>query len=92
MNPVFEIKLSQGEIRRYGCSEEELRRSLEDSLIFLHGGPVMYVISMLSDAQEMTARDIGDQFNFASVEEQRQLLNRVKWILRNYCQDQEGRS
>jgi len=47
----------------------------------------MYVASMLSDAQEMTAHDNGGQYDIMIIEDQRQLLNRAKWILFTYIMD-----
>ena len=73
------------EIRMYGCTVEQMREAVEESLTFRFDGAAMYVISMLSDAQEMTAQDNGGSYDFMIIEDQRQLLNRAKWILSTYC-------
>lgn len=73
------------EIRMYGCTVEEMREAVEESLTLRFSGAAMYVASMLSDAQELLAHDRGGQFDLMLVEDQRQLLNRAKWILTTYC-------
>jgi hypothetical protein len=72
------------EIRMYGCTVDQMREAVEESLTYRLSGPAMYVISMLSDAQEMTAYDNGGQYDLMIIEDQRQLLNRAKWILSTY--------
>jgi hypothetical protein len=75
---------TEREVLMYGTTLAELRESVEDSLSFRFQGPAMVAASMMSDAQEMmayfspTAR---------TVEEQRQLLNRAKWVLFTYVLD-----
>ena len=69
------------EIRMYGCTEAQMREAVEQSLTYRFSGPAMYVASMLSDAQEMVAYSEPD---FNTIEDQRQLLNRAKWILSTY--------
>ncbi|MEY4331956.1 MAG: hypothetical protein RLZZ196_694 [Bacteroidota bacterium] len=76
----------QREIRMYGCTVAQMREAVEESLAYrFSGAAAMYVISMLSDAQEMTAHDISGHYDFMIIEDQRQLLNRAKWILSTYC-------
>ena len=72
------------EIRMYGCTEAQMREAVEQSLTYRFSGPAMYVASMLSDAQEMMAYE---QPDFNTIEDQRQLLNRAKWILFEYIVD-----
>lgn len=72
------------EIRMYGCTVEQMREAVAESLTFRFSGAAMYVASMLSDAQEMTAYDMGGQYDLMILEDQRQLLNRAKWVLREY--------
>ena len=79
----------QREIRMYGCTVEQMREAVEESLTYRFSGPAMYVISMLSDAQEMTAHYTGGHVNMMTIEDQRQLLNRAKWILSIYCMKEE---
>lgn len=74
------------EVRMYGCTVAQMADAVQESLTFRFSGAAMYVISMLSDAQAMTASDNGGQYDLMVIEDQRQLLNRAKWILSQYCQ------
>jgi hypothetical protein len=78
------------EVRMYGCTEAQMREAVEQSLTYRFSGAAMYVASMLSDAQEMTAHDNGGQYDMMIIEDQRQLLNRAKWILFTYIMDREN--
>ena len=69
------------EIGMYGVTEDALRENIESSITFKLSGPMMIVAGMLSDAQEMMAYE---QPDFRTIEAQRQLLNRAKWILFEY--------
>ena len=74
------------EISMYGCTEAELRESVEDSINFKFSGPVMVAMGLLSDCQEMIAYDPCDGDTVANImETQRQTLNQAKWILSTYC-------
>ena len=78
------------EIRMYGCTVSEMREAVEESLTYRFSGPAMYAISMLSDAQEMVAYDSGKETEVVlALEDQRQLINRAKWILSTYCMNKE---
>ena len=74
------------EIRMYGCTESEMREAVESSSTFKFSGPAMVVASMMSDAQEMMAYE---QPDFNVIEDQRQLLNRAKFVLFTYIMDKE---
>ena len=74
------------EIRMYGCTEAQMREAVESSPNFRFSGPAMVVASMLSDAQEMMAYE---QPDFNTIEDQRQLINRAKFVLFTYIMDQE---
>jgi hypothetical protein len=74
----------QREIRMYGCTEAQMREAVESSSTFKFSGPAMVVASMMSDAQEMMAYE---QPSFATIEAQRQLLNRAKFVLFEYIMD-----
>jgi hypothetical protein len=69
------------EIRMYGVTEAEMREAVERSSTFKFSGPAMVVASMLSDAQELMAYE---QPDFNAIEDQRQLINRAKWVLFEY--------
>ena len=73
------------EVSMYGCTEAQMREAVEQSLTYRFSGAAMYVASMLSDAQEMMAYE---QPDFNIIEDQRQLLNRAKFILFTYIMDQ----
>ena len=72
------------EVRMYGCTEAEMREAVEESITFRFSGPAMMAMSLMSDCQEMVA------YNEPSaniLEDQRQTLNRAKWILSTYLMD-----
>ena len=72
------------EVRMYGVTVAGMRQAVESSITFKLSGPAMVAMSMLSDAQEMMAYE---QPDFNTIEDQRQLLNRAKWILFEYIVD-----
>ena len=75
----------QREVRMYGCTETEMREAVEESLTFRFSGPAMYAMSLMSDCQEMVAYGPYDSDTLANIlEDQRQTLNRAKWILSTY--------
>ena len=74
------------EVRMYGVTVEDMREAVEESLTFRFSGPAMYAASMMSDAQEMVAYGPYDSDTLANLlEDQRQLLNRAKWVLFEYA-------
>ena len=74
------------EVRMYGVTEAGMREAVESSSTFKFSGPAMVVASMLSDAQEIMAYE---QPDFNTIEDQRQLLNRAKFVLFTYITDRE---
>ena len=74
------------EVRMYGVTEAGMREAIESSITFKLSGPAMIVASMMSDAQEMMAYE---QPDFNTIEDQRQLLNRAKWVLMTYIMKDE---
>ena len=75
----------QREIRMYGCTEADLRESVESSISFKFSGPAMVAASYLSDAQEMVAYGPYDSDTLANIlETQRQTINCAKWVLFTY--------
>jgi hypothetical protein len=79
------------EIRMYGCTEAQMREAVEQSITYRFSGAGMYVASLLSDAQEMMAYGPYDSDTLANIQEdQRQLLNRAKWVLFEYVMQQDG--
>lgn len=74
------------EVRMYGVTEAGMREAVESSASFRFSGPAMVVASMMSDAQEMVAYGHPDA---NTLEDQRQLLNRAKFVLMTYIMDRE---
>ena len=73
------------EVRMYGVTEAGMREAVESSITFRFSGPAMMAASLLSDCQEMMAYGPYDSDTLANIQEdQRQLLNRAKWILFEY--------
>ena len=78
------------EVRMYGITEAAMRENVESSITFKFSGPAMVAASLLSDAQEMMAYGPYDSDTLANIQEdQRQLLNRAKFILFTYIMDKE---
>ena len=75
------------QVGMYGCTESEMREAVESSSTFRFSGPAMVVASMMSDAQEMMAYE---QPDFNTLEDQRQLLNRAKFVLFEYIMDKQN--
>jgi len=74
------------EVGMYGCTEAQMREAVESGITFQLSGPAMVVAGMMSDAQEMMAYE---QPDFNTIEDQRQLLNRAKFVLMTYIMDRE---
>ena len=80
----------QREVRMYGVTEAGMREAVESSSTFRFSGPAMVVASMMSDAQEMVSYGPYDSDTLANImEDQRQLLNRAKFVLITYIMDRE---
>ena len=75
------------QVGMYGCTESEMREAVESSSTFRFSGPAMVVASMMSDAQEIMAYE---QPDFNTIEDQRQLLNRAKFVLFTYIMDKQN--
>jgi len=79
------------EVGMYGVTVAGMRESVESSLTFKLSGPAMMAASLLSDCQEMMAYGPYDSDTLANIQEdQRQLLNRAKWILFEYVMKDQG--
>ena len=83
MTQVYDCLTEQEkrEVRMYGVTEAGMREAVESSITFKFSGPAMVVAGMMSDAQEMMAYE---QPDFNTIEDQRQLLNRAKWVMFEY--------
>lgn len=79
------------EVRMYGCTEAQMREAVEESLTYRFSGPAMYAASLMSDCQEMVSYGPYDSDTLANIlEDQRQMLNRAKWILFTYVVEKRG--
>ena len=73
------------QVRMYGVTEAGMREAVESSITFRFSGPAMMAASLMSDAQEMVGYGPYDSDTLANIlEDQRQLINRAKWILFEY--------
>lgn len=80
----------QRQIRMYGCTETELRESIESSMTFKFSGPAMVAASIMSDCQEMVSYGPHDSDTLANImETQRQMLNQAKFVLFTYVMKDE---
>ena len=78
------------EVRIYGCTETQMREAVEESITFRFSGPAMMAASLMSDCQEMVSYGPYDGDTLTNIlEDQRQTLNRAKWILFMYCNKKE---
>ena len=74
------------EVSMYGCTEAQMKEAVEQSITFRFSGPAMMAMSLMSDCQEMVSYGPYDGDTLANIlEDQRQTLNRAKWILGTYC-------
>jgi hypothetical protein len=74
------------EVRMYGCTEAQMREAVEHSIVRRFSGAAMMAASLMSDCQEMVSYGPYDGDTLANIlEDQRQCLNRAKWILFEYC-------
>ena len=71
------------EIRLYGCTIKEMSEAISESMVRFDG-PADYAIKLMNDCQDMLASDNGGSYDFNTVEDVRQTLNRAKWILQTY--------
>jgi hypothetical protein len=78
------------QVRMYGVTEAGMRQAVESSFTFRVSGPAMMAASLMSDCQEMVSYGPYDSDTLANIlEDQRQTLNRAKWILFEYVMKDE---
>jgi hypothetical protein len=86
-NELTDVEKRQ--VRMFGCTEQQMREAVEESLTFRFSGAGMMAMSILSDAQEMISTEYGEVDSMRA-EDARQAINRAKWIISTYCmQDKE---
>ena len=76
------------EVRMYGYTERELKEVVSSALYTGKITPSDLATRMLTEAQEMVSCDAGDQddmvYDVMLMEDVRQMLNRVKWLISSY--------
>jgi hypothetical protein len=77
------------EVSMYGCTEDQMREAVEQSLTFRFSGPAMMAASLMSNAQELINTQYGE-IDYMRAEDARQMLNRAKWILFTYIADSKA--
>ena len=83
-------ELEKRQVRMYGVTEAGMREAVESSITYRFSGPAMMAASLMSDAQEMVGYGPYDSDTLANIlEDQRQLINRAKWILFEYVMKDE---
>ena len=82
MTTAFQGRTTQEiqQIGMYGCTEAELRKTVESSTTFKFCGAAMVAAGYLSDAQEMLEYSGSD----ATRTQVRRMLNCAKWIMFEY--------
>jgi hypothetical protein len=71
----------QREIKTFGCTQADLRNSVESSITYKFSGAAAVAAGIMSDVQEMLSS--GGQRE-STREQVRQMLNQSKWILFTY--------
>ena len=73
------------EVRMYGCTVLEMEEAIKHRLdTRFDGSAALMASSMISDCQEMLAHNNDGCFDIMVVEDVRQMMNRVKYLLRWY--------
>lgn len=82
--------MTEFESKCYGITEQEIREQYMQSITARVSGLEMVVMGMLSDCQEMVSYGPYDSDTLANImEDQRQLLNRAKFILSEMMEARE---
>jgi len=85
-----EPQMTEFESKCYGITEQEIREQYMQSITARVSGLEMVVMGMLSDCQEMVSYGPYDSDTLANImEDQRQLLNRAKFILSEMMEARE---
>jgi hypothetical protein len=76
----------QQEIKRYGCTVDQMQQAVEATVDFRVHGPglraaILFAIGIMSGCQELIDQDSLDNTTKLDVQ---QALNRAKWVLKNY--------
>lgn len=79
----------RNEVRMFGCTKADMREAVESEMFSgrSNRSAAMMAMSIMSDCQAMLNRDNGGTYDFMTVEDVRQALNRAKWILSTYVKE-----
>ena len=75
------------QVKMFGCTTEQMKAAVEESLTFQLRGPAFYAMSLMSDAQDHINEEFG-KVDWMRREDARQTLNRAKWVLATYCKQE----
>ncbi len=76
------------EVAIYGCTVEQMREAVTESLSFRFSSPTAMAIRLISDASNMVD-PVQGEIDWMERDDIRQLLNRAKWILSVYTTEQK---
>lgn len=76
------------EVAIYGCTVEQMREAVTESLSFRFSSPTAMAIKLISDASNMVD-PVQGEIDWMERDDIRQLLNRAKWILSVYITEQK---
>lgn len=76
------------EVAIYGCTVEQMREAVTESLSFRFSSPTAMAIKLISDASNMVD-PVQGEIDWMERDDIRQLLNRAKWILSVYTTEQK---
>lgn len=80
------------EVRMYGCTKADMQKAVESQMSLFKGkchnrDIVTIATYIMSHCQAMLNHDNGGTHDLMTVEDVRQSLNRVKWILSTYIKE-----
>lgn len=76
------------EVAIYGCTVEQMREAVTESLSFRFSSPTAMALSLISDASNRVD-PLQGEIDWLERDEIRQQLNRAKWILSAYNTEQK---
>ena len=79
--------LEKRQVKTFGCTMEQMREAIEESITFRFHGPAMVAMSLMSDAQEHINDEFGE-VDWMRREDARQAINRAKWVLATYVKQE----
>jgi len=70
------------QVRTFGCTEQQMREAVEESLGSWPTGAAVMAMNLLGDAQ--------DEITWGNHEDARQAINRAQWIISEYLTVNRG--